>query len=1086
MTRHRLTILATLLCFLPFSHHAARAAAGQYVESFGTLTYKDPVNTTAFWNNGTGQLTLIPFVPALVGSFNTTGFAIGVEVSGYLAFVADFDAGLRVFDITNEASPTLLGTYNSPGSALRVAVDGDLAYLADGTSGLRVVSIANPASPTQLGFVITTNAQDVAVAGDLAFVADGTAGLRIINVANPAAPSIISTFNTPGSASGVAVAGDLVFVADDTVGLRIISIVNPATPTLVGSYDTAGFALRVDVAGDMAVVADANSGVVVLDITNPSSPSLMGTYDTPGIANDIAVSGDLVFVADDASGMQVVSIANPAIPVLINTYNTPGLALGIAVSGEHAFIADEASGLEVVWVSDRSPMRQLGTLDTSDATDIQVDGDYAFVADRLDGLRVIDVSDPANPTLAGQVDTPGIALNVAVDGNLAVVGDHSGGVRMVDVTNPAAPSIVGNFPTATAYAVDIAGDLAFVACGTDGLKIINISNPASPTLVGTYNTPNDAQGVVVAGDLAFVADLNQVYFIGISNPAIPTLVGSYDNPGTCNNLAVAGDLLFVPDGGGFGLQIIGIANPGAPTFVGAVDTPGVARDVAIDGEYAFVAEQNPFSALRIINIENPAAPVQVGSFTTTGPWSVTTAGDIAYVADGAQGLRAIEVFNHEFFTRFNQGRSLTIDSTSDPIVAARLTSTQTPGVSWEISADAGTTWQPFVPDNVWTPIATEGIDLQWRSTHVTTAPTVNPAVSDMQIEWLWEYASIDAVADLPGDQGGWVRLTMTRSGRDLAAEPLPIAHYGVWRRVDSAALIEILAGVPHDQSAVDPSLAQTFEALPLFSHDGRTFVESSFEVAGTLPPGTWEFITTIPAIQQNNYLVALPTATDAEPTEFVVTAHTTTPSIWYTSTVASGQSVDNIAPGVPTGFAVAYNTGDGNTLSWNLAPEEDFQYFRVYRSTDPSFTPSLATLVHETATTGWADPDYDGGVVYYKITALDHAGNESGPAIATVTAIGDTPAPRVAALYQNHPNPFNPATHIRYDVPRGGADVQLAIYDVSGRRVRTLVSGRQSEGEKSANWDGRDDAGAAVATGVYFYRATIGSFASTRKMVLLK
>jgi flagellar hook assembly protein FlgD len=103
-----------------------------------------------------------------------------------------------------------------------------------------------------------------------------------------------------------------------------------------------------------------------------------------------------------------------------------------------------------------------------------------------------------------------------------------------------------------------------------------------------------------------------------------------------------------------------------------------------------------------------------------------------------------------------------------------------------------------------------------------------------------------------------------------------------------------------------------------------------------------------------------------------------------------------------------------------------------------------------------------------------------------VTSIEGPRVPEYAALYQNHPNPFNPVTVIRYDVPRGGGDVHLSVYDVSGRLVRELVSWRESPGEKTVRWDGRADAGVAVSTGVYFYRITIGKFTATRKMVLLK
>jgi hypothetical protein len=95
-----------------------------------------------------------------------------------------------------------------------------------------------------------------------------------------------------------------------------------------------------------------------------------------------------------------------------------------------------------------------------------------------------------------------------------------------------------------------------------------------------------------------------------------------------------------------------------------------------------------------------------------------------------------------------------------------------------------------------------------------------------------------------------------------------------------------------------------------------------------------------------------------------------------------------------------------------------------------------------------------------------------------------------AALGQNFPNPFNPVTKIEYWVPEGSpgskAGVNLVVYDVRGARVRTLVSGTKAAGRYEAQWDGRNDTGSPVSSGVYFYRMTAPGFATTRKMLLLK
>jgi len=104
----------------------------------------------------------------------------------------------------------------------------------------------------------------------------------------------------------------------------------------------------------------------------------------------------------------------------------------------------------------------------------------------------------------------------------------------------------------------------------------------------------------------------------------------------------------------------------------------------------------------------------------------------------------------------------------------------------------------------------------------------------------------------------------------------------------------------------------------------------------------------------------------------------------------------------------------------------------------------------------------------------------------SATAVGDGVPPKAFALRANVPNPFNPVTTISYDVPAGGDRVNISIYDVAGRRVRTLVDEHRSPGVFSVQWNGEDARGNRVASGVYFYRMRAGTFTQTRKMVLLK
>ena len=93
--------------------------------------------------------------------------------------------------------------------------------------------------------------------------------------------------------------------------------------------------------------------------------------------------------------------------------------------------------------------------------------------------------------------------------------------------------------------------------------------------------------------------------------------------------------------------------------------------------------------------------------------------------------------------------------------------------------------------------------------------------------------------------------------------------------------------------------------------------------------------------------------------------------------------------------------------------------------------------------------------------------------------------PKQFALHHNHPNPFNPITSLRYDLPEQ-AQVTLTIYNMLGREVSQLVNTTQEAGYKSVQWNATDIHGKPVSAGVYLYQIRAGEFVQTRKMVLLK
>ena len=166
-------------------------------------------------------------------------------------------------------------------------------------------------------------------------------------------------------------------------------------------------------------------------------------------------------------------------------------------------------------------------------------------------------------------------------------------------------------------------------------------------------------------------------------------------------------------------------------------------------------------------------------------------------------------------------------------------------------------------------------------------------------------------------------------------------------------------------------------------------------------------------------------------------------------------------------------TSDAGSGTWTLYENQLGEF--VNRRTLGSFSSGSCAVLH--------DRDNDGDL---DITGVDEQDdwiyffdNEPPP-----TPVTPAPPP-VARLFQNHPNPFNPATAIRFEVARA-SDVDLSVFDSHGRLVATVAHRRYAPGSYTARWNGTDVRGDTPPSGVYFYRLTAGGFSESKKMVLLK
>jgi hypothetical protein len=134
--------------------------------------------------------------------------------------------------------------------------------------------------------------------------------------------------------------------------------------------------------------------------------------------------------------------------------------------------------------------------------------------------------------------------------------------------------------------------------------------------------------------------------------------------------------------------------------------------------------------------------------------------------------------------------------------------------------------------------------------------------------------------------------------------------------------------------------------------------------------------------------------------------------------------------------------------------------------------------------------DYWSGVVYAGSSILGNYSNlyfDNMEWTGVKEEMSNEGKPEDFSLLDNYPNPFNPETRIRYTVGTSGFSlVKLQIFNVLGQRVKVLVNERQTPGSYEVTWDGTEESGVEVASGVYFYRLEAGQFDQIKKMVLVR
>jgi len=726
---------------------------------------------------------------------------------------------------------------------------------------------------------------------------------------------------------------------------------------------------------------------------------------------------------------------------------------------QHILFPDDGTP-DVLSQADSSNVRVVGRCSFGTVYEVETTptGTYVY-ASSGHHLLVIDITDPACPVRRSMIPTDHTIHGIHHHEGMLYLALGEGGVGVYDITDPLHPELIGNYSSGGyIQSVVTVGDTAYVADWYKGLILLSVEDPGNPLYLGGTDVIDMATSITVIDSFIYVTngDLNVVQVSSLPDSFIVTTI---ETPGWTLE-SVAGDSILVVADGLEGLGVYSLEDPAVPVALSYVDTPSYASAVKLYGAFACVADFE--AGLRIISVEDPYNPLEVGFSDTPGyARGVAITGSLAVIADDEEGMRLIELtdpVDPAFLGRFSAPlrtkdveisgdfayiadgpNGMKVVSIADPVFPVHIGSCILPGNAEQIAvADSFA----FVLDGD-------------ETVHVISiSDPENPTVVSQVTPVLWGTINdIDA-------QGAYFYLSAGSDGFRIYSiedpeHPVEVGYYKLtgWNTFSTGISVRgnlaCVVGEDYDFRTLtieDPTDPRSISVIYT-----QTIFEEKIDIHGTLacvtgmffgnPHGIW-----VISIADSTHPVGVGTYYAPELGTRYIAMNGTHAFTTDNDTRMTVFSIEEPAETRPVGY---YDTGTG---ALQLDADESYAYLAA---------------------------DHGGLLIleYVQITSIEEGEPRSGS------------LPRSFILSQNYPNPFNPTTTISFNIPGEIGEKQpviLAIYDLRGRLVKTLINTELEPGSHKVVWDGRNEQGQRVSSGAYLYNLKSGDQIYTRKMLVLE
>jgi hypothetical protein len=285
-----------------------------------------------------------------------------------------------------------------------VVIKDDLAYIAQGEGGLMIFNIANRKEPKTVSItseIVRGYSSKIAMKDTVVYIAVGSFGVAVLDVSNPEIPRATGANLSMKPAKNIHINGDFMFTSISEQGIKIADVSYPTQPDERGKTKTSGYAHSVDITSDTNYMLAA-CGEMGLSIFNISDfQNGFGTYplsgwgDTPGSAEDVCIlkNSSIAFLACGTAGLQIIDFSDTSNVHIIGSYDFPGYAKEVVYQNKRVYLTAEKAGLQIIDVSDLTKPVPIGYLITGFALGLDIDENFVYVADETEGLIIISIPD---------------------------------------------------------------------------------------------------------------------------------------------------------------------------------------------------------------------------------------------------------------------------------------------------------------------------------------------------------------------------------------------------------------------------------------------------------------------------------------------------------------------------------------------------------------------------------------------------------------------------------------------------------------------------------------------------------------------